>query len=400
LRTLRAADALAPALISFALCAAVLLAMALPHAATAATGERFYGIAPATKLSDDELARMANARVGMLRVPFFWQVIQPRNRRTYDWREIDDLVVRAAQHGILIQPFVMGVPEWLGGEDANPRPPLNSRARKAWRRLLTAMVERYGPDGIIWQLLGLYDPTTEPLPIRAWQIWNEPNARTYWQPGRTAPERYARLLRISDRTLARADPGAKVIAAGLFEMPSDGMRMPPFVERLYEAGGGRSFDALALHPYARVPHAVTDQIELGRRIMRRHGDRRKPIWVTELGWPTDTVVGGGYFTKTEEGQARALERTYGRILSHRRQWKVERLVWYTWRDNERFATCNLCRYSGLFRADLTPKPSWEAFVGFTGGSPDPPAPVSGAAGASPVAVQGAEPTALTFAPGS
>jgi hypothetical protein len=352
---------------------AVLVVLALPQSSGAAP-KRFYGIAPATKLSEEELARMGNARLGTVRVPFFWQSIQPIDRNTYDWRAIDELVVEAARNGVAIQPFVMGVPDWLGGEEANPKPPLTRRAREGWKRLLTAMVERYGPNGLVWQLLEAFEPTTESLPIRHWQIWNEPNARTYWKPSRNAPERYAKLLRISDRALRRADRKAKVIAAGLFEMPSDGMRMPPFVDRLYRAGGGRSFDALALHPYARVPRAVTDQIEVAREIMRRHGDRRKPLWITELGWPTDTVVGGGHFTKSESGQARALESTYNRILEHRRHWKVERLVWYTWRDNERFETCNLCRYSGLFRTDLTPKPAWEAFVAFTGGSPDAPEP--------------------------
>jgi hypothetical protein len=382
-----------------ATCLAALVALASPEPAGAGPGKRFYGIAPATKLSQEELARMGSANVGTLRVPFFWQEIQPVGRRHYEWRAIDELAVEAARNDIRLQPFVMGVPEWLGGEDANPRPPLNPRARKGWRRLLTAMVERYGPNGILWQLLELYEPTTESQPIRTWQIWNEPNARTYWTPGRNAPERYARLLEISDRALDRADPGAKVIAAGLFEMPSDGMRMPPFLERLYEAGGGRTFDVLALHPYARVPGAVADQIEVARAIMRRHGDRRKPLWITELGWPTDTVVGGGYFTKSEAGQARALEKTYKLILSHRRHWKIESVVWYTWRDNDRFPTCNLCRYSGLFRADLTPKPSWGALVSFMGGSPEPPPESQPPPEPQPAAARGAEPTALTFAGG-
>jgi polysaccharide biosynthesis protein PslG len=384
-----------------ALCLATLAAVAFPRSAEAAPSRGFYGITPATKLSEQEYARIGNARVGTLRVPFFWQSIQPLNRHTYDWRPIDELVIDAARNGIRIEPFVMGVPEWLGGQDAHPYPPLSSRAKSAWRRLLTAMVERYGPEGVIWQILELYEPSTVALPIGTWQIWNEANARTYWEPGRTAPERYAKLLKISHRALAQADRGAKVIAAGLFEMPSDGMRMPPFVDRLYRAGAKRHFDALALHPYARVPGAVTDQIEVAREIMRRHGDRRKPIWITELGWPTDTVVGGGFFTKSEAGQARALERTFDRILSHRRRWKVKRLVWYTWRDNDRFLTCNLCRYSGLFRADLTPKPSWEAFVGFTGGSPDPPAPEPGMAepAATPAAIGGAGPVPLTSARG-
>jgi hypothetical protein len=366
----------------------------LARPAKAAPGKHFYGITPATQLSDEEYAWIANGGVRALRMPFFWEDIQPTGRRQFDWRTTDRMVGAAAAEGILVQPFVMGVPTWLVPPDARHWPPLRARAIKAWRALLAALVERYGPGGEFWELVTLFDPTIAPRPIRTWQIWNESNARTYWRPGRSAPERYARLLQISDRVLERVDPGAKVISAGLFEMPSDGMRSPKFISRLYQApGAASSFDALGLHPYARVPRAVTDQIELVREIMKRNGDRRKPIWITELGWPTSVVVGGGYFAKTEEGQARALRRTFNRILNHRGRWRVKRVVWYTWRDNDLFGACNLCRYSGLMRQDLTPKPAWRAFVRFTGGSPKRPEPAPAEASPAPAGAA-VTPTAL------
>jgi hypothetical protein len=370
----------------------VVAAVARP--AKAAPGKHFFGIAPATQLSDEEYAWIANAGVRALRMPFFWEDLQPTRRREFDWRATDRMVGAAATEGILVQPFVMGVPTWLAARDARRWPPLGPRAAKAWKALLTALVERYGPGGEFWEGVALFDPTIAPRPIRTWQIWNEANARTYWRPGRSAPERYARLLRISDAVLRRTDPAAQVISAGLFEMPSDGMRAPKFIARLYRERDARtSFDALGLHPYARVPRAVTDQIEVVRGIMKRNGDHRKPIWITELGWPTSVVVGGGYFAKTEEGQARALRRTFNRILNHRRRWRIERLVWYTWRDNDLFGACNLCRYSGLVREDLTPKPAWRTFVRFTGGSPKRPEPEPTEASPAP-AVASVAPAAL------
>jgi hypothetical protein len=390
-----------------ALAALAVALAAAPELASAATKGRaskaFFGLAPATHMSDEEFARMGAAEVGTLRVPFFWEDIQPVSEHHYDWSIPDRLVAESARNGIETLPFVMGVPRWLAEPDSTPRPPLDERATRAWKRLLAAMVERYRPGGEFWSTLGLTEPDVEARPITAWQVWNEPNAHTYWRPGPTAPERYAELLRISDRVIAHHDPDATVVAAGLFKEPSDGMTMKRFLERLYAARGAKhSFDVLALHPYARSVRGVTGQLAGARAIMDAHRDSGTPIWITELGWPTDNVYGRGIFTKTEAAQKRLLERSFRRILERRRRWQVERLIWFTWRDNDLFPTCDLCRFSGLFHKDLTPKPAWKAFVRFTGGSPEspqpqpaepgtepPPAPVGGASAVWP---------ALTSAP--
>jgi Glycosyl hydrolase catalytic core len=342
--------------------------------AVAATPSGFYGITPATNLSEEEFARMGAGDVGTLRVPFHWEDIQPHSPEEFDYSKSDRVVGLAAHNGMRVLPVVQGVPSWLGSRSDPPWPPLDARGREAWSRLLGALADRYGPAGSFWES-SLLDPAPPKIPITAWQIWNEPSDTSYWYPIERGPRGYAKLLRISDRVLARHDPAAEVIAAGLWENPKGGIPMPKFLTRFYRVRGvEKSFDAAALHPYAGSVKRVVSQIKDAREVMKEAGDRRKPIWITELGWPTAHEVGGAGFVVSEREQKRLLKATYERLLDHRNEWEIERLVWYTWRDNDLFPTCNICRTSGLFRRNGTPKPAWHAFVEFTGGSPDAPPP--------------------------
>jgi polysaccharide biosynthesis protein PslG len=338
----------------------------------------FFGISPATHLSDAEYARMGAAQVGTLRLPFFWEDLQPVSRLHFDWSKTDEEMTGAALNGIPVLPYVMGVPRWLrSSSTSTDYPPLDQEGRDAWSALLGELVDRYGPGGKFWTLFSVLHPGVPADPIGEWQISNEPNDSSYSHPVATSPQRYAELLSLSHDVIKAHDPAALVISAGVFGTPGHGMTAHRFLSRMYEVPGiAGAFDALGLHPYAGGIPGVAYQIEDARKIMDRHGDASKPIWITELGWPTLSEVGGGFST-TEAGQKRLLVRSFNRIIAERSSWLVDRIVWYTWRDNSLFASCNLCRSSGLFRKDLTAKPAWGSFVGFTGGSPDAPAAPGG-----------------------
>ena len=123
---------------------------------------------------------------------------------------------------------------------------------------------RYGPQGSLWA----EHPEIAARPIRAWQIWNEPNLTRYWTPprGQGFARSYVKLLRAAHRALRAADPGARTILAGL---PNESWIA---LRRIYKAGGRRSFDAVALHPYTGKPRNVVRLAEYARREMRRFGD--------------------------------------------------------------------------------------------------------------------------------
>ena len=159
--------------------AAVLLLCVPAPAAAKPVPRGFFGVVPQAPLSDQDLDRMQGV-VGTVRMPLYWFASEPRPG-SYDFEGFDAAVGAAAEHGIRVMPFVYGTPEWLSRDHA--RPPLASgKARRAWSSFLRLLVDRYGPGGDFWR------GRERRLPIRRWQIWNEPNFRIYWHP-RPAPRR-------------------------------------------------------------------------------------------------------------------------------------------------------------------------------------------------------------------
>src|SRR5213075_2474222 len=53
-----------------------------------------------------------------------------------------------------------------------------------------------------------------PLPIQAWQIWNEPNLKKFYIPY-PSPKSYAKLLDISHDAIKSVDSQAQIIIGGL-----------------------------------------------------------------------------------------------------------------------------------------------------------------------------------------
>jgi hypothetical protein len=203
---------------------------------------------------------------------------------------------------------------------------------------LTALVRRYGPAGSLWA----ERPVLPRVPIRDWQIWNEPNLTRYWTSQPFAKP-YVKLLRASRRALRAADPGSRTILAGL---PNESWIA---LRKVYKAGGRGTFDAVALHPYTGRPRNVIKLIEFARREMRRFHDGRKPVWLTELSWPASQgkTEGAPGFVTTEKGQAARLKLALSLLAKARKRLKIQRVVWYTWLSRE--GSRNSFDWSGLRR---------------------------------------------------
>src|SRR5688500_11417313 len=91
------------------LCAAIAVSAATP--ALALTSEqraasRLVGIAPSTPLGSLEYARMQIGGVRHLRVPMFWEDLQP-TAHGYDFTKSDTAATYAAYYGMRLHPFVM-----------------------------------------------------------------------------------------------------------------------------------------------------------------------------------------------------------------------------------------------------------------------------------------------------
>jgi hypothetical protein len=341
------------------------LAVALPAAdrAVAAPPERFFGVDPQGALEASDYALMRETGVGTLRFELHWGAIDllPPGGG-YDWSSSDAIVARAAENGIRALPFVYGAPPWVSASD----PPRGPEALAEWRAFLAAAVHRYGPRGEFWS----ENPSLPRMPIRDWQIWNEQNSPTYWEPRPDVGE-YAKLLHAAHAAITERDPGARLILGGMFGTPFAGLKPGiaawDFLTRLYREPGARDdFDAVAPHPYAARFAGVRDQIDRFRRRMVRAGDGRAQLWITELGWASGGVPHP--LNPGRAGQARRLRRAFHYLIDRRRELRLANVTWYSWRDSAATdaGLCVWCPESGLLDAGGAAKPSLDAFAELTG----------------------------------
>ena len=338
---------------------AMLAATALLAAGSASAAARparpeappgFFGVVPQAPPTAADYDRMSGT-VETLRMPIFWFECEPR-RGEYRFAAVDAEVGAAAERGIRVLPFVYGTPAWLDPVQAHA--PHGAAALARWKEFLRVLVRRYGPHGSFWR------GGSDKLPIRRWQIWNEPNFKLFWAP-RIEPVSYAKLLHAAATTIRKADPGAKIILAGVAPVGA-GMRTWVFMRRLLRVPGvRRDFDFAALHPYSATIPQLDYQLERVRAAMVAGGAGRKPLIVTEFGVASD----GGYpsaFVIGERGQAEFLGRAYERLLAMRHRWHIAGAYWFTWQDApEPDPHCGFCQGAGLFRLDGTAKPAWGAY---------------------------------------
>ena len=341
--------------------------------AQAQTPPDFYGITPQAGIYPADTAEMENAGVRSIRVSVSWAYTQPLPTE-FVWGALDSTVRLAAKSGIEVLPVLYRTPQWAAQSQATL--PVDTLVQRlAWQRFLQAAVSRYGPGGSFWAEHGpsSADPIA-PLPIRNWQIWNEPNFFYFATPA--SPQRYATLVKISSQAIRAVDPGAKVILGGLFgfmrptEYPRE-MGAVEFLEALYGTPGiTDSFDGVAIHPWVSDARLLPEVLRPLREVVLRHGDGGTTLWITEVGWGSQGA-GGSAHEKGLAGQADELREAYTYMTSSAREWlNLTHTYWYTWQDAPPPA-CYFCDSTGLFWAGQppSPKPAWAAFKAFSTAPP-------------------------------
>jgi hypothetical protein len=342
------------------LLAAVIAALCLPAGAAAAVPRDFFGVmangpldAPTFAL-DAESAAMRSAGVQTERMEIAWDLVEAQKGQ-YDFALTDRKVLAAARAEIDVLALIVRSPAWAarhpGQPFSSPRDPADYAA------FAQVLVARYGPGGTLWA----EHPEVAARPVRTWQVWNEPNLAVYWSE-QPFMRRYARLLGAAYAAIKRADPGSTVVMAGLANFSWRDL------ERLFAKGGATlRFDVAAVHPFSGRPSNAVKIVGLNRKVLDRHGAKRKPIWLTELTWSSakgkKQKLTQNWET-TEAGQALRLRQAYRLFVRARHALRLERIYWYTWVTIDRDSP-NSFDYSGLRtqRADgsVVDKPAASAF---------------------------------------
>jgi hypothetical protein len=359
-----------------------LVAALLAPAAAQALPSTFFGIAPQTALTDQDVSYMKAGGIGSVRWPFNWELIQPTKKGGYDWSSVDPAIEAASRKGLKMLPFLYGTPRWIANKPTT-LPVDSGRARKAWLAFVDAAIARYGPGGEFWnehapsQAAVNYVPAVPtPQPIRTWQVWNEANFFYFAYP--VSPSRYAKLLKLTYTEIKADDPLAKVILSGLFGAPDQqgkqGMDASKFLAALYRVPGIKNyFDGVALHPYAFHVEDLEELVEEMREVVVENHDSSTGLYLTEMGWGSQNDSNKVAFEQGIQGQARELRKAYTFLIANRHSLNIKGTYWYSWKDNPEYTACSFCDSVGLFGAGrgFHPKPAWRAFVALSGGRARP-----------------------------
>jgi hypothetical protein len=292
----------------------------------------------------ETLDRVRATGAGILRQTFDWRRIETAPG-SYELSFYDGYVAALARRRLRVLPILFNVPPFRSSEPADPRHGTYPPRRPAEMGEFGAVLaRRYGPGGSFWQ----ENPGLPRLPVRSWQVWNEPNLPVYWPSGPDARE-YVALLRATGRGIRRVDRGAEIVTAGL---PDSRLGVPlrDYVAAMYAAGAADAFDVLAVNLFGRDARGVIEGIETVREVAATNGDD-PAVWVTELGWATGGPPSDFLVSETRQGEL--LEQTLLALARRREELRIRGVVYFNWRDSTPYAGGRdfFGLHTGLLRLD-------------------------------------------------
>lgn len=276
-----------------------------------------------------------------IRLDIDWSAVET-SRGTYNWARTDQAVNSARAGGMSVIGLVGYTPAWARPAGTTVRrPPTNPADMAAFA---SVMAKRYASA------------------IDVWEVWNEPNLASAWNPS-PDPAAYVRLLKPVSAALRAADPGGTILTGGISADGDDGgaghYPTGPWVTALYSGGAQSSFDGISVHPYAfpKMPSQTGPtgfaSIPSLRSFMVSRGDSAKGVWITEFGSPTLPSPG----VVTNDQQAAMLADAFRLVASW--PW-VRTFLVYNLRDG--YPTSNREQHFGLRTVTDQPKPSWTTFT--------------------------------------
>lgn len=295
-------------------------------------GYGFTAGAPILTLSDVALATQLDAVVDAggrwLRMPMSWLTAEPA-RGEFDWSRLDRVVEAARGRGLKVLGVLGGTPTWASTQGDAAAPPDDPADFGAF---VDAAARHFKKR------------------VRHWEVWNEPNHSSFFSG---TVEQYTDLLREAHDAITRVQRSSKIVLGGLSRSQLGRAEAPAtFVRDVYSAGGGDYFDALGLHPYVRALDTETDEIRVwrelkqARRVMRSEGDRKRKVWLTEVGW--STWLGGWTEARAADHALALLDR------AERLRW-VGMAVLYSIQDRGRNIASVHDNYGALLNFSGAPK---------------------------------------------
>lgn len=242
-----------------------------------------------------------------------WKDLEPERGR-WDFARLDRYVAMAAlTRTELLLPLGLS-PRWASSRPAEPSAygpghAAEPRDQADWIGYAQTIAERYRGR------------------IAAYEVWNEPNAESFFS-GDVAT--MVRLTCAARDAIRRADPAALLVSPS----PTHGLGGARWLEQFLAAGGAACIDVVGFHFYTQAhepPEAMVPLVRRVREVMSRHGLAQRPLWNTEAGWYLSNA------TRPLTVRWHALDPStsvayVGRALLLGRALGMERFHWYAWDD--------------------------------------------------------------------
>ena len=297
------------------------------------------------KIYDVQMDRLRELGLQWVRVDLHWDIMEPEQGRLRT-AELDQLTQAMAARDLKVVMYLVGSPDFassgpVGIANRGAYPP---RDPAAYAASLVKFALRY--------------PS-----VQAWQVWNEPNLPSFWQPFED-PERYARLLQVSTAALRSLAPGRQVVMGGMAYYSQMPIRGGLMLEALGKLGAAQLGTVIAYHPYSQYPEGddpkARDFIERARSLNEKLRAVQPPaIWADEWGWSSYPGPKEEQNLIGEQGQADFVLRRLALMSAL----DYDRIFLFALSDLDSRASARDQHY-GLLRLDGTPKPVYLALQRF------------------------------------
>src|SRR5260221_4985124 len=165
--------------------------------------------------------------------------------------------------------------------------------------------------------------------VAAYEIWNEPDLSGQPTSIFIPPQNYGPLLQAASRAVRQADPGAKVISAGL--VGSDPIGYLSMARAAL--GGTLPIDAIGYHPYGQTPAdcpVFSWQVgTLGPSLQRLSSTFNLPVWITEYGVPRVDVNNSALWPTIANYMLKSFQ-----MLHNAYFFICPVAIWFAWTDSQ------------------------------------------------------------------
>lgn len=261
------------------------------------------GVSIHLKNTDErDIQAIADAGFKWVRVDLFWENIE-KQKGKYDFEQpgYDELNKWLKDKGI--KPYY--ILDYSNGIYEENRSIVTEEGRKAFSEFVKAATQRYKNQGAIWE------------------IWNEPNTETFWNP-QPGHEEYALLVKSAAPIIKEHDPSGIVVAPALAGINENSLT---WFKEILDKGILKDIDAISVHPYrsANPEDALNDYKNL-KNLIKRYTDRDIPIVSGEWGY---SMANTPEKPLTELQQAEYLTRMF--LINALQQVPIS--IWYDWKND-------------------------------------------------------------------